>query len=167
MPQDTFEYDRSLAVAYAHRWAHQRNPVYYSYDGIGGDCTNFVSQCLFAGAREMNYSPAYGWYYLSANNKSPSWTGVPFLRNFLIGNKSGPGPFAVEATAAEMMPGDVVQLSFEGKSFQHSALVVAAGSLPAAENILVATHSDDQDYYALTGYAYQSIRFIHILSVRK
>ena len=42
-------YDREAAVAYAHRWAFGRNPAYSNFDGMGGDCTNFASQCLYAG----------------------------------------------------------------------------------------------------------------------
>ena len=38
-------YDRGKAVAYAHKWAFGRNPAYYNFDKIGGDCTNFTSQC--------------------------------------------------------------------------------------------------------------------------
>ena len=33
----------------------------------------------------MNYTPVTGWYYVSPNNRSASWTGVEFFANFLIG----------------------------------------------------------------------------------
>ena len=49
-------YDRAKAVAYAHQWAYSRNPAYYDFSAIGGDCTNFVSQCLRAGGAPMNYT---------------------------------------------------------------------------------------------------------------
>lgn len=49
------QYDRKKAVEYAQKWAYKRNPNYYNYDAIGGDCTNFVSQCIFAGSQVMNY----------------------------------------------------------------------------------------------------------------
>ena len=39
-----FPYNRELAVAYAHRWAYGRNPEFFDFQGIGGDCTNFASQ---------------------------------------------------------------------------------------------------------------------------
>ena len=42
-------YDRDAAVAYARRWALSRNPLYYDFEDIGGDCTNFASQYIFAG----------------------------------------------------------------------------------------------------------------------
>ena len=38
-------YDRQAAVDYAHRWAYHRNPDFYNFDELGGDCTNFASQC--------------------------------------------------------------------------------------------------------------------------
>lgn len=37
-------YDEAAAVAYARRWALLRNPAYLDFHGLGGDCTNFVSQ---------------------------------------------------------------------------------------------------------------------------
>ena len=46
-----FPYNRELAVAYAHRWAYGRNPEYFDFQGIGGDCTNFASQCIYGGRR--------------------------------------------------------------------------------------------------------------------
>ena len=49
MPERMLRYNRRAAVAYAHRWAFRRNPVFYDYEGLGGDCTNFASQCLYAG----------------------------------------------------------------------------------------------------------------------
>ena len=53
-------YDRAAAVVYAHRWAFKRNPAYYDYEEIGGDCTNYASQCLYAGSGIMNYTPDFG-----------------------------------------------------------------------------------------------------------
>ena len=67
-------YRRLNAVLYAHRWAYGRDPQFYNYEAIGGDCTNFASQCIYAGTGVMNETPLYGWYYINANNKSPSWT---------------------------------------------------------------------------------------------
>ena len=50
-------YDRFRAVAYALRWALSRNPRYFDFEDIGGDCTNYVSQCMCAGGGVMNYAP--------------------------------------------------------------------------------------------------------------
>ncbi|MDE6790670.1 MAG: amidase domain-containing protein, partial [Clostridia bacterium] len=69
------EYDRRAAVAYARRWAFSRNPNYFDFSNLGGDCTNFASQCVYAGSGIMNYTPVFGWYYISADNRTASWTG--------------------------------------------------------------------------------------------
>ena len=89
------EYNRQDAVNYANRWALSRNPAYYDYSNIGGDCTNFASQVLYAGTGVMNYNSENGWYYIDANNKSPSWTGVNFFYIFIV-NNDGLGPFGEE-----------------------------------------------------------------------
>ena len=72
------DYDRTAAVMYAHQWAYGRNPAYYDYEKLGGDCTNFASQCIFAGSGIMNFTPTFGWYYIDANQKAPAWTGVMY-----------------------------------------------------------------------------------------
>ena len=50
-------YSRSDAVAYAHRWAFSRNPKFMNYDRFGGDCTNFISQCIHAGGAKDELHP--------------------------------------------------------------------------------------------------------------
>ena len=70
------EYNRTAVVEYARRWAFSRNPKYYNFDNVGGDCTSFASQCIYAGSEKMNYTKNIGWYYSNGNNKSPSWSGV-------------------------------------------------------------------------------------------
>lgn len=49
----SIKYDRISAVNYAKKWALSRNPKFYDFDPIGGDCTNFISQCIYAGAKVM------------------------------------------------------------------------------------------------------------------
>lgn len=43
-------YNRSAAIRYAERWCREINyGVYKDYRNLGGDCTNFASQCIIAG----------------------------------------------------------------------------------------------------------------------
>ena len=51
-------YDRARAVRYAHRWAYGRNPRFYDYEELGGDCTNFASQCCPATSYNWTSVPA-------------------------------------------------------------------------------------------------------------
>lgn len=152
-------YQRKKAVQYAHKWAFRRNPAYYNFDGLGGDCTNFISQCIYAGAGVMNYTPDIGWYYISPGNRAAAWTGVEFLYRFLVNNR-GPGPFAKELPLSFAALGDVIQLSFDGVVFSHSLLVVEK------EGLLVATHTKDSDYRPLATYSFAQSRLLHIEGVR-
>ena len=104
-------YDRGAAVRYARRWAYGRNPAFYDYEKIGGDCTNFASQCVYAGSGVMNYTKDLGWYYINANDKAPAWTGVEYFYNFMTREGATPGPIAVLASISQVMPGDVVPLT--------------------------------------------------------
>ena len=156
-------YDRRAAVRYAHRWAYGRNPAYYDYEEVGGDCTSFASQCLYAGIGVMDYTPEYGWYYLDANNKAPAWTGVEFLYRYLTQTQARPGPYAVETGLDLLLPGDIVQLSPQGDVFTHTAVVVQVGSRPTLRNTLVAAHSYDVDRKPLGNYAFRAVRYLHIL----
>ena len=161
-------YDREAAVAYAHRWAYRRNPNFYDYEDLGGDCTNFASQCLYAGTGIMNFTPVYGWYYRGPNDKAPAWTGVPYFYNFLTRSELSPGPLGRQAVLEELRPGDFVQLRFPGRDrFGHTPIVVETGQPPTPENTLVAAHSVDADYRPLDTYTVQGIRYIHILGAYK
>lgn len=153
-------YDRNKAVAYAHQWAHGRNPIYYNFDRVGGDCTNFVSQCLYAGCKKMNFTRDVGWYYNSVNDRAAAWSGVEYLYRFLTNNK-GVGPYGTQLDLSYAQQGDIIQLSFDGQVFGHSLFVVNQ-----APNILVATHTDDWDNRSVHTYHYQLIRLIHIEGVR-
>ena len=153
-------YDRNAAVAYAQRWALERNPVYYNFDGIGGDCTNFASQSIYAGSRTMNFTAVMGWYYRSSYDRTPSWSGVEYLYNFLVNNKSV-GPYAHVVSADEAMPGDIVQLGTSNGHFYHSPVITSV-----SPTIMVAAHTDDSLNRPLSSYPYEQVRFIHIDGVR-
>lgn len=149
-------YNRNAAVEYAKKWALSRNPSYYNYDKIGGDCTNFISQCLYAGKREMNYR-GYGWYYNNANNKSPSWTGVEYLYNFLINNKNE-GPRGILVDKKDVEIGDIIQLSFNGIVFGHTLIITEING----DKIRICAHTIDSKDRELETYNYKKIRFLHI-----
>lgn len=165
-----FSYNRRAAVAYAHRWAFGRNPAFYDFSEIGGDCTNFASQCLYAGAPVMNFTPDFGWYYIDATNRAPAWTGVPFFWQFMTRAQSTEGPVGVQVPIELLRPGDFVQLRFEdsGEVFAHTPVVVSVGETPTTANVLVAAHSNDADNRPLNTYEnVTEMRFLHIIGVLK
>ena len=112
------EYNRIKAVEYATKWAFKRNPKYYNFDSVGGDCTSFISQCIYAGCNTMNYKKHIGWYYNSSTDRTASWSGVEFLYNFLTTNK-GAGPRGVKTKIDNLEIGDIVQLVYDNNAYHN------------------------------------------------
>lgn len=154
-------YLRERAVTYAQKYAFGQNPIFGNFRGIGGNCTNFVSQCIYAGSCVMNYTPTFGWYYISLEDRSPSWTGVQYFYNFMVSN-TDVGPYGRDATLDEIEVGDVIQLGNSRDGFYHTLLVVGF----EGEDPLVAAQTDDAYRRPLSTYSYDFSRFIKILGVR-
>ena len=154
-------YNRENAVAYAKKFAFSQNTQFANFAGIGGNCTNFVSQCIYAGSCEMNYKPTFGWYYISLDDRSPSWSGVEYFYNFIIEN-ADLGPFGRVATSDELENGDVIQLGRQEEGYYHTLLVVGFNG----EDILVAAQTDNAYLRPLSTYEYDYARYIKILGVR-
>ena len=153
-------YRRDLAIAYAERWALGRNPAYYDFSGLGGDCTNFVSQCVFAGSSVMNPAPETGWYYYGLQNRSASWSGVEFFADFMLRNR-GIGPYAVIVPLSVAQPGDVIQLG-NADRFYHSLLLLGK----SAGEVYIASHSHDALWRELSTYSFGRLRCLHFPAVR-
>lgn len=158
------EYNRFKVVEYAQKWALARNPKYYNFDAVGGDCTSFASQCVYAGSQIMNYTKDLGWYYINGSNKSPSWSGVEYFYQFMSNNK-GVGPQAIETTQNKIEIGDIAQLSFDGKQFGHSLVIVKIDNKFALRGIKIASHTFDSFEKAISEYTFQKIRWLHIEKV--
>ena len=161
-------YIRERAVEYALRWALSRNPLFPDFAGIGGDCTNFVSQAILAGSCVMNDTLDFGWYYFSPENRAPAWTGVQFFYNFITGNpeylreNGGEGPFGAEAPTTMFEPGDVVQLANEQGTYYHTLMITGR----EGDDFLVSAHTDDARNRPLSTYRYATARFLHIRGTR-
>ena len=158
-------YNRQYAVEYARRWALSRNPLFVDFTGGGGNCTNFVSQCLLAGCSVMNFTETFGWYYRSIDDRAPAWTGVEQLYDFLTGSgdyvqSAVEGPFAMVATnRRQVEAGDVVQLANSTGDFYHTLII----SEISGNEIFVCAHSDDALDRPLSSYNYASLRILHIM----
>lgn len=154
-------YLRENALLYANRFALSQNPIFGNFAGIGGNCTNFVSQCIYAGSCKMNYKPTFGWYYISMNERAPSWTGVEYFYNFITTN-TDVGPFGRDATPDELEVGDVIQLGKDGEGYYHTLIIVGFEE----DDPLVAAQTDNALGRALSTYTYDFSRYIKILGVR-
>lgn len=106
------KYDRINAAAYAQKYALSPNGKYTNYEEMGGDCTNFVSQCIHAGGIPNDNSGVNKWYWYSDHNRWPSWTNARFFRNYLIKNNGSETEFGVNASECnfeDVEIGDIVQ----------------------------------------------------------
>lgn len=158
-------YNRDRAVEYARRWALARNPLFLDFTGRGGDCTSFVSQSVFAGCGVMDFTPTFGWYYVTADNRAPAWAGVDEFFNFITGapqfvNAGGnTGPRGFNVTDGRVIDrGDVIQLANDRGEFYHSLLI----SELTDNDILVCAHSDDALDRPISTYNFATLRVIHI-----
>lgn len=84
-------YNRVAVVNYAIKYALVPNSEYKYYhsnnDG-GGDCTNFVSQCLKAGGAPMDYNYSRPWWYdMKQDKASICWAVAHSLYWYLKTNK--------------------------------------------------------------------------------
>ena len=161
-------FSREDTVLYAKKWWNKRNPSFYNFDAMGGDCTNFVSQCLYYGGISMN-TKQYGWFYYSLNHRSPSWSGVDEFFNFATSNISNSGVVAKLSNINDVEIADVVQLKLNGEEeFHHTLIItdiVTSGKTEVELNdILIACHTYDAFMKPLGEYNISDIRFLKIMN---
>lgn len=157
-------YLRQKAIDYAYEFWNKRNPKFYNFDSLGGDCTNFISQCLYYGSIPMDYSPN-GWYYVSLTKRSPSFSGVNEFFNYAITNTKSVGIKAKVVTIDKLEVGDVVQMLQKGDVFHHTLIITKiTGKVPELNNIYVTCHTNDAKDKQLSNYYFKKIRFLKIIS---
>ena len=151
------EYNRQKAAAYALNWALSHNPNFYNFEDIGGDCTNYISQCLLAGNAKMNYNKHNGWFYVNSSSRSPSWTSVDFLQKFLLNNKTL-GPFGKVVPLEKIEIGDIIQIRQNPNRFNHSVIVTKIEN----NEIYVCAHTYNVKNKRLSAYNFIELLPIHI-----
>lgn len=110
----------------------------------------------------MNFTPVYGWFYRTGNDRTASWTGVEYLRRFLLGNM-GNGPYAQEVSVDHAAVGDVVQLGPNDGRYTHTALVIARDE---SGELYLAAHTNDAWMRPLAAYRQPRRIALHILGAR-
>jgi hypothetical protein len=162
-------YRRELAAAYADRWWNEGNPSFELFDV---NCTNYVSQCIFAGNAPMNYTGRResGWWYKgragNRENWSYSWAVANAMAAYLSAARKGGLRAVIVSSADELQLGDVIAYDWNGEGrLQHTTIVTAfdsAGQPLVNANTVPSRHRywDYRDSYAWTsGTKY---RFFHI-----
>ncbi|WP_410770825.1 amidase domain-containing protein [Fontibacillus sp. BL9] len=161
-------YRREDAVLYADRWWDGFNPEFAAFEV---DCTNYISQCLFAGGGPINYTGKResGWWYKGyvggREAWSYSWSVANALERFLA--NSGSGLRAELVSRPEQLElGDVIIYDWDGNgSYQHSTIVTAfdAGGMPLVNAHTVPSKHRYWDYRDSYAWNENTVyRFFHI-----
>lgn len=160
-------YNVDSAVSYALYWSdpsHNRNSAWGNYDGIGGDCTNFVSQCLNNGGIPFDTvgNPSYNqrWFWTSSD-RTPTWTGVIPFWDYAI-NDTGVGLVANSTTRTGIYTGDVVQFYNSADGWHHSLFVNNAYTYNNYRFIFICCHTSDQQDFNIDNYVGETMRYMHI-----
>lgn len=126
-------YNRDNVYRYALNWYNGINRAQYGdFTDLGGDCTNFVSQCIHAGGIPMDTVGPYYWKYYGMTpnetsntiGRSASWTGAQQFKSYAQ-NNSGYGLNAtLQGSIYGMDTGDVVLLNNSSGTAYHTLIVV-------------------------------------------
>lgn len=150
-------YNRSAAVTYATTYVFSPNTsVWCDYSSSGGDCTNFVSQCLYAGGwskfNNGSFCSTGSWYHNGAGkcsntsttkNYSCSWTQAADMKS-LLSVSSRVVPASYPASSLEV--GDIIQLKNSSGTAYHTMIVTTAGSIPKVTYRNASGYSPQKNY---------------------
>lgn len=176
------DYDTEAAVEYANRWVGKtetlRNSEWGEYDEYGGNCNNFISQCLFAGGIPMDTKGTIGvqwkWYGEGINERqtkkgrSYSWTGVGNFYQYCLHN-TGYGLVAwTDGNYFAGQKGDIMQCGILD-AWKHSVIVTECvkDENGVTVDYLTASNTSDRLNYPASAYAYPELRVIRIFGWNK
>lgn len=172
-------YNSQNAIDYAMTWVDPveviRNEDDYTvYDDYGGNCNNFISQCLFAGGIPMDIigdaETQWKWYGEEINldedssGRSPSWAGVPEFYTYASENTGYGLVAAVDDNVFSGSAGDILQYKNNGE-WVHSVIItqVVKDQQGKVLDYLVNSNTTDRINYPASAYGYSNLRLIKIL----
>lgn len=159
----SYNYIGYRGAQYAQAYGSSPNANFYS---ASSDCTNFVSQCVWAAYGGWSYGMSNSTMVSNISNKvrmvsnvwhggsgggMPNWESVESFWSYVTSNQgNGPkargynnGGWYTDVLPIDISQGDVLQKSNNGSSYFHSVYVVSTpgGSDPTYNLIYVAQHS--------------------------
>ncbi len=158
-PRAQLSPNRQKAVAYAEEFCGNApgcgnggryNAAYQDYNGNGGDCTNWISQVLWAGGFRMTSEWSYDQ---DTDEGSPAWSNARVLADFM--SRTGRASLIASGSYASithgstewphgpiqtLIPGDLISYKEKGR-IVHTAVVI--GYDPKGV-LLTDTHSNDR-----------------------
>ncbi|MGV8050074.1 MAG: amidase domain-containing protein [Anaerolineaceae bacterium] len=142
-------YNRTAVVNYANTWKNGVNPSFWQESQ---DCTNFVSQAVYAGTNQVMSTPNdyYNKWYFDSYTKTGSfpWINVGGFYSFLTSNTGrGPVGYSSGSYMCYLSGGDVVVMQYTSGGWRHAVLVTSlTGSCHDYTKIQVASHTPFGSY---------------------
>ncbi|MCG2730906.1 MAG: amidase domain-containing protein, partial [Acetobacterium sp.] len=136
-PEVDNEYDAVAAIDYAMRWVDPvevvRNDNKFGvYDTYGGNCNNYISQCLNAGGIPMDYfgdvNTQWKWYGEEVDldeyetGRSPAWAGVEEFYTYTNENDGYGLEAIVDDNVYSGSVGDILQYG-QDDEWLHSVII--------------------------------------------
>ena len=165
------KYNRVAAVNYAIKYALVPNKTYKYFKSInedGGDCTNFVSQCLRAGGAPMDYNNVRPWWYdIKRGKASVSWAVAHSLYWYLKinGSKNRNTIKGLEVEDINVLElGDLIFYENYNNIIFHSTIITSFIETSGNKVPLISQHSFDQlNAPYKKSYNYKKEHFIKII----
>ena len=174
---NNYGYNRTKARNYADAYWDTYNTDWYK-TASGTDCTNYVSQALYAGqgktppdtggmATASNRSYQYDWYYIWNNSGSLPWVRVQSQYNFIVNNTNKIGPAGVRSNnLCSVRLGDIVQLyNVNGTAIWDHEAIFVESPYPYCQSssyYKVNAHTTNRYHYPLSNWAAYQMRYILI-----
>lgn len=164
-------YNRVEAANYATRYALEPNKKYTYLKPSGedgGDCTNFVSQCLYAGGAPMDHNIIRPWWYdIKQGKGSICWTVAHSLYWYLkvnqrINRNVIKGLEVEDITKLEI--GDVIFYENFDNAIFHAAIITSFVDVGDTRQPRISQHTFNQlnETYKKS-YNYKKMHFIKII----
>lgn len=144
----TYSYNVSKAIAYADKYCINYNSSYNSYKGRGGDCANFVSQCLYAGGFKQDSV----WY-----RHSVAWINV--MKQ--IAHFKAYGTF-LNANNGNLIKGNPIYFDWNGDgTYDHATICVGRNNNGVA---ILDSHTKDLYHATWTNWSFKKAATIQLRS---
>ena len=185
-------YDRTKAKAYIDAYWKNYNPAYPSFSHGGGDCTNFISQVLYAGGmpwaddkNPANHKKSTNWYCKpGATNKDSerritfSWKIAAVFKAHWIKRVEMHKVYSyagaiqnINFLSGEVFLGDVVQFCYSSGVPYHTLAVTGFNRDPEyhIKDIVLASHDMDSNNRSLyrTMLKYPSDYKLRVYNIKK
>ena len=163
LPAAEVAYDRAAALAYADRYAMDRNPDWVDYTDTGGNCQNFASQCLLAGGIPMDTrgEAVWKWYDSefsnapTASGRSGSWASVTQFLDYAASNTGFGLAAEVDAPYFSGQPGDLLEMGTE-EGWRHTVVIrdLVADETGETVDYLIHSNTNDMKNFPASLYGY-------------